>query len=473
MPLEVRTENGDIVLAIDTDGDKKVDFWQFQAPGGRKHAIAYADGNGAPGARIELDRIEAAECPHFVILLDGVPFELVAELYRDGWFRFFHPPARVICGYPGMTDLALSEWLHTGRCQGYQALDFNRETNRLGGGSGTYLQASNSPWLAKVDYRCSFWWDGLAYLDPQAVFDHELAGTQRTFRDIDAGEGYAYFVGTAGLGTRGGREAILEYLRTIDRFCEQIIFERRGRVKLTLSADHGHNLVQCRRLSFRETLEAAGFRQTKSLRSPGDVVPIAYGLVTYAALFTQDPAGVASCLIQHEDVEFACYPRGDAVVVRNRSGQATIEQGSSGFIYDSRDGDPLGLDVIIEQLRGEGHVQPDGQIDGRAMFAATVDHDYPDPVARIWSAFHDVVHNPPDLIVNLRDGACHGSRFFHAMIGKVTSTHGSLNRVNSTTFALTNLGELPPAMRSSEVLPRLQELRSVARPAVNEVVPTE
>ena len=285
MPLNVRTEDGETVLAMDTDGDKKADFWQFQAIGGRKHAIAYPNGNGEPGERIALDRIDASECPHYVILLDGVPFELVDELYRDGGFRFFYPPARVICGYPGMTDLALSQWLHAGRCRGYQAQDFNRKTNRLDGGSGTYLQASNSPWVEKVDYRCSFWWDGLAYLNPQAVFDHELAGTRRTFRGIDSGEGYAYFVGTAGLGTRGGREAILKYLRSIDRLCEQIIFERRGHVKLTVSADHGQNLVECHRLSFRESLEACGYRQTKSLRSPQDVVPVAYGLVTYAAFF--------------------------------------------------------------------------------------------------------------------------------------------------------------------------------------------
>jgi hypothetical protein len=70
------------------------------------------------------------------------------------------------------------------------------------------------------------------------------------------------------------------------------------------------------------------------------------------------------------------------------------------------------------------------------------------------------VQHPPDLIVNLRDGACHGSRFFYTMIGRVGSTHGSLNRMNSTTFALTMLGELPPALRSEELMPALEKLRA-------------
>ncbi|MCK4328165.1 MAG: hypothetical protein KAW41_06920 [Candidatus Diapherotrites archaeon] len=457
----MHTEDHETVFAFDTDRDKLADFWQYQRPGGRKHAIAYAaDVPGRPGERIELDAIAAAECPHFIIVLDGVPFEIVAELYHAGHFRFFHPPTRVVCCYPAMTDLALSELFHTERCRAYQALYFERDTKRLSDGSAVYLHGGNSPWLAKMSYRCSLWWDVLVYLDPRAVFNHEMKGILRTFREIDAGEGHAYSVGTAGLGTRGGRAAIVEYLRTVDRLCEQLVFERRGRVNITLTADHGHNLVENRRIKFDEVLKAGGYRPSKSLRSPRDVVAIAYGLVTYAALYTADPPGVAQCLLGHDDVEFACYRHEDALVVADRHGQARITKGDAGFGYDSSAGDPLRLAPIIERLRRDGHVSAAGEIDGPALFAATLDHDYPDPLARLWSAFHGLVANPPDVIVNLRDGACHGSGFFHTMIRKVGSTHGSLNRASSTTFVLTMLGELPPALRTREVLPALAARRN-------------
>jgi hypothetical protein len=459
--IKMRVENNETVFGFDTDGDQQPDFWQYQQADGRKHALAYADAeSGQPGERIELDRIDASECPHFVIVLDGVPFELVHDLYREGHFRFFHPPARVICCYPAMTDLALSELFHAGRCLAYQARYFDRELNRFTDGNAVYLSGRNSPWLKLMDYRCSFWWDGLAYLDPRAVFNHEINGIARTFRKIDTGEAHAYTVATAGLGTRGGREGIRTYLCTIDRLCEQIIYERRGRVQLTLTADHGHNLVENERISFRRTLEAGGYRQAKSLRKPGDVVPVAYGLVTYAAFFTDDPAGVAECLLGREQVEFACYPSGNAIVARDRAGEARITRGDSGFVYDSSSGDPLRLVEIIEHLRAEGKVSEVDEIDPEALFEATLDHTYPDPLARLWGAFHELVEHPPDLIVNLRDGACYGSGFFHAMIGRVSSTHGSLNRASSTTFVLTTLGELPPAMRSCDLLPRLEELRA-------------
>jgi hypothetical protein len=460
-PIEARVESTETVFAFDTDRDRRADFWQYQRADGRKHALAYADEeSGRPGERIELDDIDASECPHFMIVLDGVPFELVNQLYHEGHFRFFYPPARVICCFPAMTDLALSELFHAGPCLAYQARYFDREANRFTDGNAVYLSGRNSPWLELMDYRCSFWWDALAYLDPQAVFNHELNGIPRTFRKIDTGEGYAYTVATAGLGTRGGRAGIREYLRTIDRLCEQIIYERRGRVQLTLTADHGHNLIENERISFRKTLEAGGYRQAKSLHKPGDVVPVSYGLVTYAAFFTDDPAGVADCLLDHEGVEFACYPCDDGVIVRDRAGEARITRGRFGFVYDSHAGDPLKLAEIVERLRIEGKVSSDGELDPGALFEATLDHDYPDPLERIWGAFRDLVEHPPDLIVNLRDGACYGSRFFHAMIGRVSSTHGSLNRASSTTFVLTTLGELPPAMRSRDVLPQLEELRN-------------
>lgn len=458
-PVAMRSEPYEKVFAFDLDRDGRPDFWQYQQPDGRKNAIAYAEPGREPAARIELDAVPAADVPHFLIALDGVPFECVEQLYEEGHFRFFYPPVRVICCYPAMTDLALSELFDVGPCRAFQARHFDRRKNRIVAGDSDYLDAANSPWVARMDYRCSFWWDVLVYLDPRTVFNHEVNGILKTFRGIQRGEGFAYSVGTAGLGTRRGREAILEYLRTVDRACEQIICERRGRVKITLTADHGHNLIENRRVKFDDVLRAGGYRPSKSLRRANDVVTISYGLVTYAELYTADPAGVAACLLNHEDVELACYPRDDAVVIVSRDGRARITRGTGGFTYDAGDGDPLGLTPIIDELRGAGKVTPEGEIDDAALFAATVEHTYPDPLARLWRAFHEVVTTPPDVIVNLRDGACHGSGFFHFMIRKVGSTHGSLNRVSSTTFALTMLGELPAALRTRELLPALHALR--------------
>ncbi len=449
------------MLNFDADGDGLSDYRQSQNAEGRKQMLTFAPRRGEPERAVNLDEIPGRQCPHFVIALDGVPFEIVDQLYRDGSLRLFYPPARVVCGYPSMTDLALADVFHTERCLAYQALYFDRTANRLSNGNAVYLSGRNSPWARQMAYRSSFWWDTLVYLNPQIVFDHELSRIQAIFRAAQDGcELRAYSVGSAGLGTRLGRPGIEAYLRREDELCERIVYERRGNVKITLLADHGHNLVENRRISFDDTLRAGGYRPARSLRGPRDVVAVSYGLVTYAELFTRDPAGVAACLLQHADVEFACYPADDGIVVCDRSGSAWLTQRGDGYAYVARSGDPLRLTPILDDLRQAGRVSADGVIDDVALFAATLEHEYPNPLARIWRAFHGLVDNPPDLLVNLRDGACHGSRFFHAMIGKVASTHGSLNRMNSTTFVLTMLGDMPPALRSVDILPALEQLRN-------------
>ena len=460
-PAEVRRTDGETVLAFDMDGRGGPDYWQYQDASGRKRAIAFSGPQpGRPGDRIGLDDIPAGQVPHFLIALDGVPFDLVEQLYREGHFRLFHPPGRVICCFPSMTDLALSQLFGGPAPVANEALYFDRVANRMSRGNEVYLSGANSPWVRRVQYRCSTWWDARAYLDPQSVFDHELAGMSEVFRRTAAGQAFAYSVGTAGLGTRGGREAIRRYLLTIDRMCEQIVHERRGRVKLTLTADHGHNLTPCRLISIEDLLTRGGYRVGKSLRGDRDVVVVAYGLITVASLYTRDPDGVSTCLLASDDVDLAFYPAGEGIVVRSRGGRALVRKDHDGWIYQASRGDPLQLTDVIDRLRAAGKVSPAGRIDDAALFCATVDHVYPDPLARVWEAFHGIVQQPPDLIISLRDGACHGSRFFHAMIGQVASTHGSLNRANSTTFLLTMLGEVPPAARTRDVMAILERLRS-------------
>ena len=56
----------------------------------------------------------------------------------------------------------------------------------------------------------------------------------------------------------------------------------------------------------------------------------------------------------------------------------------------------------------------------------------------------------PDVIVSLADECISGAAAFGGSV-KVASTHGSLNRANSTTFIMSSLGPLPPLMRSADI----------------------
>jgi len=449
---------GTHLLAFDTDADGRDDYWQDVNADGRKTTLHFdTDGDGAPDADASLDGPPADDDLHVLIVLDGVPFELVQELYEAGHFRLFPPPSRLISVFPALTDLALAKLFRAGPCLGYEALYYDAGRGRLSDGNQVYLSGANEPWTRFVDYRCDTSWDVRCYLDPQAVWRHELADFTRLVRQAPAGTLRLYTVATAGLGTRGGAPAIREYLQTIDAFCERMTFERRGKVRFTLLADHGHGLTPCKRVSLRPVLEAAGLHVTKSLQRDDDVVLPTFGLVTCGVLHTNSEPHAAEALLKHEGVDLVMYrtkatetanpESATCITVLGRTGEARILRLENGLQYETVSGDPLRLGPILAQLQNQGKVASDGGVSERDWFAATCLHEYPDPVRRIWQAFQpgDLVEHTADVIFSMRDGYSVGSGLF-SLVVQVKSTHGTLSRRSSTTFVLSNQAALPAVM---------------------------
>lgn len=464
---------GDHRLAFDLDGDGRDDYWQDVGPDGRKTTLHFDDdGNGRPDTAVRIDGPlpGAGSLPgtgplppdilHVVIILDGVPFEVIRELYDQGRFRLFAPPSRLISVFPALTDLALARVFRAGPCLGYEALYYDIQRNRLSNANDVYLSGRNAPWTPAVDYRCSTNWDALAYLDPSAVWRHELDGFARTIAEAQSGTTRMYSVATAGLGTRGGREAIREYLETIEALCEQVTWQRRGKVRFTLLADHGHGLTACKRISLKPALRAAGLRISKSIRDQADVVMPTYGLVTCAVIHTPSPEKAAEAVLKHQATDLvmcrAARPA-DAgtpapIIVRNRTGEAEIHRLDDRFVYRAISADPLGLLPVLDRLVAEGKVAADGTVADRDWFEATTTHPYPDALHRIWCAFEPgcLVDNPADVIVSLKDGYACGSKFFSFFVD-VESTHGALSTRGSTTFIMSNAVSLPPVLRMEDV----------------------
>ncbi|MBN1341849.1 MAG: hypothetical protein JXQ73_04175 [Phycisphaerae bacterium] len=452
-PLDTQAHDGGRRLSYDTNDDKVADYWQILDGAGRVVFLEFDDDrDGTADHTVDLRQVRCQDVPHLIIALDGCPYDCVDEVYRAGGLRLFHEPVRMISCFPAMTDVALSRIWHCGPCRAYQALYFDRTTGRQNNGYVAYLKAENSPWVAKMAYRCSFWWDANAYLSPDSVFTHEMRGIDEAFKKVERGTAAGYTVGTAGLGTRGGHDAIVSYLRRVDRLCQQIVYERRGRVKLSVLADHGQGLKRCKRVVFKEHLARRGLNLCKRLDAPNDVVTVEYGLVTYAAFFTGMPNEVAQALRNHEAVELVFQKDGNNVVVMDAKGMAVIGRAEGGWRYEMIDGDPLKLDPILASLRSRGKVSGGEVIDDRALLEATATHEYPDPLHRAWWAFNGVTEVYPDVIASLRNGYSHGGAFFDFMIGGAASTHGAIDRLSSTSFVLTMRGELPGVFRLEDAL---------------------
>lgn len=451
---EVRTVQagaGDTRRVYTLGGGDRPNYEQILEDG-RVRALVFHDGTGA-AEQVDL-RGEQPDWPHFLIILDGVPFDLVQTMYEEGLFRLFAPPVRVVSGFPAMTDVALSKVFHSKSCRGFEAQFYDRAKRALSSGNDVYLSGENAPWQPFVTYCAPQNVAVNTYLSPWSVFSTELGEMDKLFSRTTLPFASAYSVGAAGVGTREGEPGIRAYLTQVNQLCERITYDRRGRVRFSITADHGQGLQQCERVTFDQTLADAGFRVSSSLGKPRDVVVVSYGLVTCAQFYTDQPRPVAGALAGDPAIDLATFREGDRVFILKPDATATIERREAGFVYDATNGDPLELAPIIDRLRAAGHVTADGAIADRPLLAATAQHRYPDPLHRIWTCFDGTVLCPPDVVVSLKADKCHGSKFFHFFVNPVASTHGSLESLSSVTFLLTNTtsSSLPAVLRSEDLL---------------------
>ncbi len=460
-PAEKRRDDGGTLLGFEIDGAKKPNYFERLTDGRVTQLIFDDNGDGKPDLVVDRSA-DSPDWPHCILVLDGAAYDVVAAMWKEGRFRLFRPPTRVISVYPSMTDLALTRIFQTPPCEGPEALYFDPAANRLRGGTLEYLRGDNAPWLKYITYHAPQSVGAKASLDPQAVFDEEMNGTYKTFSEAKSGTVSAYSIGASGLGTSGGAEAIRKYMLTVEKLCERLVYEKRGRIRITLTSDHGHCLKPCKRVNFEKTLNADGFELADRLKTPADVVTPAYGLVTFAAMFNKDPEKLAATMLKDPSVDVIAFTDGDQIVVVSKEGRARISKSGAGFKYAAEQGDPLKLLPIIESLRATGKVSADGVIDDRALFDETDTHSYPDPLHRLWDCFHNLMKVPPQVAVSMKDDYCHGSWMFELGIGKVASTHGSLNLPNSSAFILSDVGQLPEAIRIDDVMPTLNAARKAS-----------
>lgn len=440
----------------DTSQDGQLDYYERLNARGCVVALGY---NATPGRLAEeeivLADIPAARRRDLVLIADSIPACMVRDAWARGQFRLFPRPTAVVASYPVMTDVCLVDFFHMtpGVAIESDYYDGQRQTD----GYKVYLESGVAIWHEHVDYHLRHIAHGSAYLDELRWFDHELRRVQDGFLDSDQQMFIGYLVGTSGLGAKRGREGHEIGISRLDRFCHYMVFRTRGQVRITIFSDHGHNLVTSQRIALSDLLEQAGWNVTDRLRDPRDIVVPEFAMATTSAIYTQSPAAVAEDVVKIEGVELAAYAEPDgSITVLSRDGRARILRSPEGYRYDRLTGDPLELGLILDGLQTRS-ISPGGFIDDRSLFEATVNHNYPDALDRLWRPFHEMLEHKPDVLVSIADGYHTGSEFQSRMI-TLRAAHGNLRPLSTFGFAATTAGELPPVLRMRDLAPALGEL---------------
>jgi len=453
----------------DLDGNGRPNFCEIASEDGRVVAIGYDhDGDSRVDEKIVLADVPPEEHHHLVIILDSVPPMMVREMQAQGRLRYFPPASRVVAPFPVMTDVCLTEFFGRAPVPGVESSFYDGQ--RLHSGLGTYVREENVPWVAGTDYHLDPSMHAYAYLWQHAWYLRDLRCIQEVFAERDrAGQKLtvAYVVGTSALGARQGRNGHAKGLVALDRFCQEMVYRTRGRVRISLFSDHGHGLQECQRVPLLRLLRQLGYQPvTGPLREPDEVVVPEFGMVSCAAVHTLQPARVAGDVVALEGVELACYrqehaePEGSAgreVVVVSRTGRARIDRGPAGLRYRADVGDPLKLAPILAELAMHGKIDDEGFVADDVLFEATIDHVYPDAVHRLWRAFDGLIVHEPDVLISIAEGYEVGGPLMSRIVS-LASVHGNLRPLSSFGFATSMAGKLPDTVRMDELRAAFQSI---------------
>lgn len=432
---------------------------------------------------------DAAESPAdfrvLVIGVDAIPYEVAARaanpsLGEHAIFRHMNAPVAVINSFPSDSHVAwtgLLEPFGIAKAAGYEPRYFDAAAGKMRGGLS--LAETTAPWERFFDWRL----EGVvptavAYGWPRHYSLQELKRGLDAFLESNKRFFAMYVVSTDGVGHLFGPDALAEFLRQLDAELQALRRAHpRPRFHTVIFSDHG--MAGGEPLTnvwpqVRAALEQSGFRTSEKIGGPGEVVIVAYGLLTSFVAHTApgDATRVARAMSGVRGVDLCAAPRDDAWIITSAGGDARVQRdiraGRVWWSYRMVSGDPLGYRGVVAALERRAGGQASGWFPDDWWFDATKREVYPDALYRIARAF-DLVENPASVICSVSPGFMFGALYTEyvarATVGSLRWTHGALHRDASLGVLVTDLPDFPKhdAVRFNEALAPLARMMGRAR----------
>ena len=422
--------------------------------------------------------IEPGRPRRLLLCLDGVPHAIILKAKNRGLFDRFGPPTRLLSPFPTMTNIALASMLGGTPPAGYESLYFDRSASELRGGISKYI-GRRSPdklpasYMESLDYQEPLPFEFLVYVAPDRVWRADMRRFRERFLATPRNRDYfAFLKGTDGLMHIRGPAKLEVALESLDKILSEIQMICGDETEIVLFSDHGMNLRENVRVSLKSHLEKRGYKFNSSLKGSERkslTVP-AFGLCGYAALYCADgevAPEIAESLVELKGVDFTLYADGrDAVIVQGAKGTAVIEQRKQmvagekhervSYKYVPREGDPLKLLSIQEQLSAEGLLDENGFGDDAVWRDSTAEHVYPDVLSNLFTSLHTSrVRHTADVLVSFEDGYYYGWSAFARLV-PLAATHGNALRPSSDAFLMSTHRNLPAYVRADDAQPLLR-----------------
>ncbi len=348
------------------------------------------------------------------IAIDGIGFEMMKELKKEGYFKEFQNPVPLIVTFPSATTTAFTgifKPLKAKKTHGYESRFFSFEENRVVGGTPFDIYKYPVEYKQYFDsFRHSMLEKGLMYSFPGVAGKQDLMRAEKLALHSDKKVLMAYLGGTDGAQHLLGKTRMKRFMKYVDQFLVRlkkryVAANRKEPLKIILFSDHGFHFDRLKTISsgdIEKELQKGGFKVKKSLQDKNDVVLVEYGLLSAGVVMTgpKNREPVSRLMAGVKGIDLVFWPDHHRIYMINSKGEeAYFEyQGKKRYRYISVQGDPLQLLPVLSK---QG-ISPHAWMDDQQWFAITSHHYYPDPGYRLYTAFYDLVKNPASVLFSVK-----------------------------------------------------------------------
>ncbi len=381
-----------------------------------------------------------------VLALDGIPYDVFVDLQGRGHFTDFHQAARMVSTFPSLSDVSFAAIGGSEPPQGYQQVHYDAAQNKVVGNTLGSLSSQAHPSVGEDSRSYSSLHRIIGYMAPYHVALREMREIGREVLSSHKQTFVAYLETSDAVLHVKGRRAAETFLIQFDAFLQDLQAKVRARTGrelfVDIVSDHGSTMVKGQVVPVEKLLQDCGFQRRDRIAHPYDVAYSLAGIIGSVAITTSEEHAeeAARCLAVADGVDQVAIDRGDAVGILSSDGAGEVRlAGTAPEAYDYRvlRGDPLGL------LQGTTSVT-ERRFDEASLFMQSLDAPRPDPLRRLWWAFHGEVKEPSTILVSLADGYEAGNTQVCALasIRGRAGTHGSMTRLASLGVFTSNWHEV-------------------------------
>jgi hypothetical protein len=373
------------------------------------------------------------------------------QFHRQAFNHGYYPVSRNISTFPSTSDVAWTEIFGDRPLPGYQRKYYSEAANSQIAINGITTTMEHE---RQMTYQLQ---NGLlrtmGYVLPRLTYKFEVHDLMKNFlRAKNVGDNYYAYIRTTDDAQHLAAD-IMALLCAMDTQLEELRARYRAQagreLEILILSDHGNNHAgPPKRVPVRSFLKKAGYRITKSLQDPKDVVLPTAGIESWVEIHNvpAETERLAELLTHLEGVDIitARMPgRDDRFLVLNAKGErARIEWNAAknSYRYVTESGDPLGYAPVIEALESKGQLDLDGFAASDAWMAETMTNRYPLALERIVRGHTHVTLNPATILISLDNHYAHASWLILKGSERVTfgGTHGALDDINSDGILLSN-----------------------------------